>query len=194
MRSSTPSIDYKMPAALSAPTSQKPTTATRGADSDSDEEYTFDGENVTVSKNPTYTASIQRQATVVKGAMPTDFTKKQADEPSGTGAVLAANGPLQVKVTQYIPSKNPNRIRERSQRVLDDLRAEETERTGQAPRLVYDDETGFLLPRDQIVQYADAAASPAQREGRSSGRHYQRTLDIMKELKEERLIRHFEGM
>ena len=181
-------MDYKIPAALSSASPK----ALRSPDSDSDEEFTFSGENVTVSKNPAYVQVQQRQASVVKGAMPTDFTKAQTEGPalSSSGALSTA-GPMLVKVTPYIPSKNPNRIRERSQRVLDSLRAEETERTGQPPRLVYDEETGFLLPRDQIVQYEDAPAAGSNRAARA---HYKRSLEIMQELKEERMMRHFEGM
>jgi hypothetical protein len=191
-------IDYQMPKALgssSALTSSPRGSTKRSADSDSDEEFTFLGENVTVSRNPTYDSVKQRQAVVVKGSMPTDFTKGQeASSPasSAPAAAAASSGPMLVKVTPYIPQRNPQKIRERSLRVLEKLRLEEERLTGQPQRLVYDEETGFLLPRDQIVQYD--SPQPGAALGSPDHSHYPRSLEVMRELREERMMRHFEGL
>jgi hypothetical protein len=189
-----------MPRALSSVSPKEPSqrapsqrSATRRSpDSDSDEEFTFDGENVTASRSAEYHVSKQLQAVVVKGAMPTDFTKGDEatqGQPHGAGGRGAER--THIKVTPYIPQANPRRIRERSLTVLEQVRREVELRTGQLPRLVYDEDTGLMLPREHVVEYSSPAAQPAAAESRI---HYQRSVDALRELREERMMRHFESM
>ena len=91
------------------------------------------------------------------------------------------------RVTNYVALKDSNRRRERTRKILEQIRNEDAEAKGTLPRLTVDETTGFLLPRDEIVGEAESNKPPAKA-------HYPRTVEVLQSLREARLLRLFDNL
>lgn len=143
---------------------------------DSDVEFSFDGVNL----KPHRLDRFGRPQPQTARRSEADFP----DEPVPPAQPLA---PVQVRVTPYIPRKNARAIRERSWEALEASRRHVERETGVPPRLVVDSTTGMLLPRDQVV----GAEEPLHRGIETQ--HYRRSLDVVGEIRAERMMRFFQG-
>lgn len=145
---------------------------------DSDVEYSFDGVNLKPHRLDRYG---RPQPQVAKRA------EGDVDEAPEPPPVTQALTPMQIRITPYIPKKNPRHTRERSWAALEATRRQAEFETGEGPRLIVDESTGMLLPRDQVV----GADEPLTR--RVERQHYPRSLEIVGEIRAERMMRFFQG-
>lgn len=154
-------------------------------DSDSDVEFSFEGANLKPGRLDRYGRPVPLKALRSTNDAPEVLP---ADAPDGTEAPLVALAPIQVKVTPYVPKKNVERMRDRSWHALQEARRDIERETGQPPRLIVEPTSGMLLPRDQVLgEEIVATARDVQRQ------HYARSIQVLDELREERMMRFFKG-
>lgn len=149
---------------------------------DSDVEFSFDGKNLKPDRPDRFGNAVPPRAKVT--------VDENGRVITNSGNPDAPMGPVQVKVTPYIAKKNPARTRERSWQALELSRRHIEEQTGQPPRFIVEPTSGLLLPRDQVVgseEQSGPSNIPTERV------HYRRSVDILTELREERMMRFFQG-
>lgn len=144
---------------------------------DSDVEYSFDGVNLKPHRLDRYGRPVASVAKRAEGEV--------AEVPEAP--VTQPLAPIQIRITPYIPKKNARRTRERSWAALEATRRQVEYETNEPPRLIVEESTGMLLPRDQVV----GADEPIQ--SRVEAQHYPRSLEIVSEIRAERMMRFFQG-
>lgn len=187
-RQPSPALQYQVPAALRA-SSAGFQLSRNDDDDDSEPEYSFDGKCLTPQRLDRY------------GRLPAAVAKRKVlEEPNGIELADEANEteasrsfqqsaplPTVPKIKAYRPKTNESTRRMRSWEALEAVRRAHEEETGQPPRFVVDENSGFMLPRDQVVDEGPVDAS-----ARRSVVHYKRSLDVVQELREERMLRFFQ--
>jgi hypothetical protein len=150
---------------------------------DSDVEYSFDGVNLKPHRLDRYG---RPQPQIAKRAEGESIDETPHELPPVTQPLA----PMQIRITPYIPKKNPRLTRERSWAALEATRRQVEFESGEGPRLIVDDATGMLLPRDQVVGGDEPLAGSTRR---VEAQHYQRSIEIVSEIREERMMRFFQG-
>jgi hypothetical protein len=149
---------------------------------DSDAEYSFDGVNLKPHRLDRFGRPL---APVAKRKLAEGETDEE--QPHATTSPSAPLQPMQIRITPYVPRKNTRAIRERSWEALEAVRRQVEMETGSGPKLIVDNATGMLLPRDQVVGADEPLHSGIE------AQHYQRSLDIVGEIRSERMMRFFQG-
>ena len=170
-------------------------------ETDDEQSFTFDGVPQLLPK-PDIMGRIKKpKVLVAKAEVPTDFTKALAGETTN------ATG-KKVHITPYVPQRSVRKQRERSTATLDRVRVQRFSDTGMPPRLVVESTTGLLLPRDQVVDPrkpvikvgADGKefivevklTDERPTDNRSTEVvHYKRSVDVVAEIRDARLIKKF---
>ena len=188
-RSPPSNLQYQVPAVLRS-SSAGFQLSRDDEDDNSEPEYSFDGKCLTPQRLDPY------------GRLPAPNAKRKVlEEPNGiqfaddeatrqpTDVTVAPSAPLPTvpKIKAYHPKTNDARRRQRSWEALEAVRRAHEEETGQPARFVVDETTGYMLPRDQVVDEGPIDAS-----SRRSVVHYKRSLDVVQELREERMLRFFQ--
>lgn len=185
MEKPSPNLKYQIPSVL-RPGSGGFQLFRQDDDEDSDAEYTFDGKCLTPQRLDRY------------GRLPPQQAKRKVlDNPEGIELPPEESAaaphpeavplPTVVKIKPYNPKTNASSRRQRSWEALDAVRRQHEEETGLPPRYVVDEASGFMLPRDQVVD-----DGPIDAASRRSVVHYKRSLDVLQELREERMLRFFQ--
>lgn len=163
-------------------------------DSDgSDAEFSFDGKNLKPGKSDKYGRPVPSEARLVAPPATRDVDyvyPVTSSEPRTTQSTSGSNGglgPIHVRVTPYQPKSSDALTRERSLRALEGAREQREREAGEQSRLIREQTYGYLLPRDQVV---GSDSDPGQSRVRV---HYIRSVQVVEELREERMMRFFSG-
>jgi hypothetical protein len=200
-------------------------------DSSSDEEYSLTGVRLRsqqgqIGKRAKVAPIPFSEAYAVPGLMlhpedrletPEEEEQREMQRLIKAGQMTAAQQQLEgaIEVKPFVPRADPDLRRRRSEMALRFGQEEYMKRYGTQPRLVRDPETGFLLPKDHIVevkpprmvvlpngqvQYlppeapaGPAAQGPAAGEDADVKYHYNRSLELVSQLRKYQLLRKLGG-
>lgn len=176
-------------------------------DDTDDDEVNWEGRVVGQQRRPQPPSVTVWKGLPWNGPPPVDWLT----ETKGGGSL--AKPTVVVRPKPYVPQSNPARRRERSLEAVHEAKRLIEETTGQSHRLVRETTTGMLLPRDQVIDIRPPSMKvdekgrqvvlPSVAEDLNEGQdtiaskvagpneviHYKRSVDIVSDLREARLLR-----
>lgn len=173
-------------------------------DDDDDDVYTFSGiplktTRAELSVRCAQVARLPLQIAHIPGVTPAPGQEVETTETAPRPPAMNTN----VMITPYTPNSDPNVRRRRSLLALREARTMLEEETGQRHRLVRDEVTGMLLPRDQLVRIvappqgvssaSSAHSEAAETDAADAARHRDLTLEIVAAMRQQRLLRSLDG-